>query len=808
MHLLAPSTLLLPIIVNACPASLTTVDILPLSIFAISSHDLPLYSQRVAPTVMSEQNIGNAVTAGCASLPVWTAWQTSFRGFHDSLDSLKDDYHDTPGGHSAAARDILNESNHLLNIAFKFSLSFLGTSKAIDAEIATLANRASTTIDSAHFTEGRHLSLTKLIAVIHQFYSQDGFSTPLDVQTLIDAVSEFVHHEASDMGPPPPVRVPQSFQSTPITKNSASHMETSTTHKILDEKLEYELKDHLWTADDSFFDHFFPEIPGLPLPQSPFPAEATEAQVVQWFKEYQDQVKVSAHTPVSGITWEASGRRYLKYLDRADPTLRSPDLFTYNRGELKYHTKGLSDFDRALIIQLAGYAREVFRCQPGRRFVHGYTLVNENMRCWVFTRSGGVVSPRLTLTELSDLNTFSRVFYGYLHNPDLGIADVGLPGDDKPMKAIKVDGKELWLGKKVLPHNRDRLQRDHPPDEDEDGGDNSMEVLKSSWRYSERASEGDLLKHATEHGVKGVAIYRVHEDRECVHDILGRVQITGTIPLKRNNSTPTEESESSRSKRKPSSVLAPASRASKRSKASVNPPTTKPLATGSESELREDPQLGLTIPPHLSCMRDAIRGHRSLLTDAGILHRDISINNIMMTDPSHRRPDGFHGFLIDLDLAILVDRKDSSHAPGRTGTHEFLSSDLLNGATDHYFYDDLQSFFFVMIWLVYDHNQGRQLLLWSSSVEGAAAQKTLQALIQKYFNDLLKGFKPMAGLSEIQTVVSKIRNALWPQNVNRPEIERANLELHRDMFYDQIDEAFKEGIRALEDTQVTGGPQV
>ena len=122
-------------------------------------------------------------------------------------------------------------------------------------------------------------ALTKLIAVTHRFYSNDGFSTPLDVQILIDAVSEFVH-ETSGMGLPSPVRIKPNFQSTPITKNSVSHMETSTTDKVLDERLEYELKDHLWTADDSFFDHFFPEIPDLPLPQSPFPAAPTEARVV------------------------------------------------------------------------------------------------------------------------------------------------------------------------------------------------------------------------------------------------------------------------------------------------------------------------------------------------------------------------------------------------------------------------------------------------------------------------------------------------------------------------------------------------
>jgi len=50
----------------------------------------------------------------------------------------------------------------------------------------------------------------------------------------------------------------------------------------------------------------------------------------------------------------------------------------------------------------------------------------------------------------------------------------------------------------------------------------------------------------------------------------------------------------------------------------------------------------------LECLRDAIKVHRSLFTDGKILHRDISENNIIITDPG--KADGFKGMLIDLDL--------------------------------------------------------------------------------------------------------------------------------------------------------------
>jgi len=65
----------------------------------------------------------------------------------------------------------------------------------------------------------------------------------------------------------------------------------------------------------------------------------------------------------------------------------------------------------------------------------------------------------------------------------------------------------------------------------------------------------------------------------------------------------------------------------------------------------------------LLAMRDAIRGHWSLLIDGRFLHRDISVNNIMITLPSYPRDDGFNGFLIDLDHAISPDETVRQSTP-------------------------------------------------------------------------------------------------------------------------------------------------
>ena len=56
-----------------------------------------------------------------------------------------------------------------------------------------------------------------------------------------------------------------------------------------------------------------------------------------------------------------------------------------------------------------------------------------------------------------------------------------------------------------------------------------------------------------------------------------------------------------------------------------------------------------SIKEYLQALRDAIKGHKSLYHDAGILHRDISVNNIIITDAENDADP--RGMLIDLDLA-------------------------------------------------------------------------------------------------------------------------------------------------------------
>ena len=54
------------------------------------------------------------------------------------------------------------------------------------------------------------------------------------------------------------------------------------------------------------------------------------------------------------------------------------------------------------------------------------------------------------------------------------------------------------------------------------------------------------------------------------------------------------------------------------------------------------------------------------------------------------------GFLIDLDLAVMVEADKASGAPSKTGTKVFMAIGALYGE-HHNFIHDLESFFWVII---------------------------------------------------------------------------------------------------------------
>ncbi|KAF9500187.1 hypothetical protein BDN71DRAFT_1502280 [Pleurotus eryngii] len=130
-------------------------------------------------------------------------------------------------------------------------------------------------------------------------------------------------------------------------------------------------------------------------------------------------------------------------------------------------------------------------------------------------------------------------------------------------------------------------------------------------------------------------------------------------------------------------------------------------------------------------MGAALRGHKFLVSK-GILHRDISAGNIMLSSLANP-PDGMEGFLMDLEYARLntVTKihamkiapeattsathtvfKDAKRGAEMTGTLQFMAAELLEAlekgkAVRHEVHHDLESFVWVLAYAVSRHLQRR-----------------------------------------------------------------------------------------------------
>jgi len=103
----------------------------------------------------------------------------------------------------------------------------------------------------------------------------------------------------------------------------------------------------------------------------------------------------------------------------------------------------------------------------------------------------------------------------------------------------------------------------------------------------------------------------------------------------------------------------------------------------------------------LSAFEGCIDGHESLHDNAGILHRDVSINNLMMNEEKDNP--SWKSFMIDLDLTIKQQRVGPSGAREKTGTRAFMAVGVLLNEKHSYMHD-YESFFWALLWICIHYN--------------------------------------------------------------------------------------------------------
>ena len=398
------------------------------------------------------------------------------------------------------------------------------------------------------------------------------------------------------------------------------------------------------------------------------------------------------------------------------------------------------------LLQLGRYMRDVFATQPTRRFIHGFTLLGSTMELWVFDRSGPYSSGVFDIHK--EPEQFIRAIAGYTMMSDEELGLDTFTDQDKEYRSITIteDGTDketrLQLEPDLIAYQRAIVCRGTSCFRaGVSGSQDSRYVVKFSWTSDKRQSEADLLRLARERGVKGVAKLFGHRCITNIADMREGLTFTKMHNFRNTTFSPSFSQSQPQnllcqsfsqlhglsiaggSPRKRKSVDA-GGRPSKRSRSNiqrsdmikqekevtktVEDTQTASLYGPNESSFDNRIFRCLVISPAgrgirdfqstkelLEALRDAIKAHRSLYLVGNILHRDISENNIIITDP--KKADGFTGMLIDLDLAKKMN-SGRGGARHQTGTMEFMAIEVLRRVA-HTYRHDLESFFYVLLWI-------------------------------------------------------------------------------------------------------------
>ncbi|KAJ2985587.1 hypothetical protein NUW58_g5449 [Xylaria curta] len=367
-----------------------------------------------------------------------------------------------------------------------------------------------------------------------------------------------------------------------------------------------------------------------------------------------------------------------------------------------------------------------------RRFVLGFTLCGPLMRVWLFDRLGGIASEKFNINE--DGKQFVSTVLGFLwmNETELGFDPTIKSADGKRYIEIERDGsRERLILDEVMLRTRCFVGRATTCWKAYREGDPQKPlVIKDSWQSPERDEEGAMLREARSQDVVNVARHYHHETvqiQDADDDIRNNVRrgldiTTGTKKRPRRSAPPppwsantsaasrggrTSNSKSASGNKRSSSQIGAPLLSSKRYK------TSDSLAKAAGHELSNRVHRRVILEDYgkpiyeassrsalLAALQGCIEGHESL-HKAGILHRDISINNLMINEDDNNP--SWPSFLIDLDLAIQKQREGASGAEGKTGTRAFMAIGALLGE-QHSFMHDLESFFWVLFWICIHYN--------------------------------------------------------------------------------------------------------
>ncbi|KAK2591533.1 hypothetical protein QQS21_010783 [Conoideocrella luteorostrata] len=571
------------------------------------------------------------------------------------------------------------------------------------------------------------------------------------VINLIDAVNPST---------PPPPSIISTGRGTPV-KTSSSRLDNSETRDIVERELFYEIKDCTHRGVPGFCEKHFDTTHWTKAQTkmlksvlanhdgtkwNEFPADPWESAVWEWLQGLEEKALAGAQYTLHA---NRSATEFKERRGQMDIFFQKPKR---TKGQFKYkhvlvageHKRSFATADfKACILQLTRHVRSIFADQPMRRFVHAFTIRATTMELWIYDRSGAYSSGEFNIHREPEKLARALVAYATMDDKAMGL-DMSIEWKHNHRFITVEDGdgndKRVKLDE-LLVRQRAVVCRGTTCFSIKKQG-----VAKFSWRSDKRQpSEVEHLKLSQEKAVEGVATLVGHREITSIADLRAGLDFSGstrhlfrkTAHDRSDGYNRLQDSESNDSGRKrkssdDSSSTRPCTRRRSNSQKSTLKQTHNRSTEANNNEAsdeakpslhtytpnREDPYENrilscLVISPAgcvisdfasvrelLEALRDAIRAHRSLFLKGGILHRDISSNNIIITSPGEARGGGFKGMLIDLDLALATGRDSGpSGARHRTGTMQFMAIEVLRGVDDHTYRHDLESFFYVVLWM-------------------------------------------------------------------------------------------------------------
>ena len=503
----------------------------------------------------------------------------------------------------------------------------------------------------------------------------------------------------------------------------------------------------------------------------------------------------------------------------------------------------LREFDKewkVKLLQLSRYMRDVFATQPTRRFVHGFTFFGCTMELWIFDRFDFYSSEVFDIHKKSEQFIRAIAEYTMMNDEELDlniftnlneeyrfIIIIQNTTDKKKRLQLKID--PIVYQRAIVCRGTFCFRARTVSFKD------LQYVAKFFWVFDKRRPKIDLFRLTREREVEKVVKLFDHHRITSIADMRERLKFEKPYAFRnivlsfafffsQSQSLLSQSfgqrfslntAEKSSKKRKFVDVEKSSSKRSKfnsqsadkvRRNKKINSQTTS-LYTHNDSSFDNRIFGCLMISPAgrairdfwsilklLKALRDAIKAHKSLYAKGKILHRDISKNNIIITNS--KKADDFKSMLIDEDLAKKID-SGRSGARHQTGTMEFMTIEVLQRIV-HTYRHDLESFFYVLLWMCARRTWEREfkckpkdrlkkniLSKWyTGSFDDIANAKQGYMHVDK-FEDILKEFSQ--AFDCVKPLCKTIRGILFPyKNGLIIEISSDSSE----ELYDSIIEAF------------------